>query len=308
MAYLTTTAFDTVYKGAAVVLSGSNLIGTVTSGTGTARSNNRMTSKSYFEMVAGATITGSSSVGVCTGQLVMTGLLGATIEGVGYNKDGTVKINNLTITTIATFTAADNIGVAFDPFNEKVWFRKNGGNWNNDVIGNQNPATNTGGISLATMNKTSFCGAWGGSASASITAKFATASWTYTAPSGFNSMDDISLSTVRSNGFGINTSTPPASIGVNLMKVKTAQTYTAGTINMSGVPGGRVTGVVQESGTPVVGKTVYVIDRLTGQLLGKAVSGVGGVFSIDAAGRSSVVVLSLDSPYNSIVFDNVVPV
>jgi hypothetical protein len=240
--------------------------------------------------------------------MVMTGLLGATAEGVGYNKDGTVKIVNVTVATIATFTAADNIGVAFDPFSEKVWFRKNGGNWNNDVIGNQNPATNTGGISLATMSKTSFCAAWGGSATASITAKFATASWTYTAPSGFLSIDDISATTVwNMSATKVNTAATPSPSAFR-SKAMVGQMNVPGLINIQGVSGGKVTGVVQESGTPVAGKTVLVLERATGRLLNSGVTNVSGVFSIDAQGRSSVIVISLDSPYNAVIYDNVTPV
>jgi hypothetical protein len=40
--------------------------------------------------------------------------------------------------------------IAVDFTNSKIWFRKGAtGNWNNDVIANQNPATGTGGYSLS---------------------------------------------------------------------------------------------------------------------------------------------------------------
>ena len=76
---------------------------------------------------------------------------------------------------------------------------------------------------------------------------------------------------------------------------------------MQGVFAGMVSGVVQENGTPVAGKTVLVLERATGKLLNSGVTNGSGNFQLDAAGRSSVIVVVLDSPYNAIVYDNITP-
>lgn len=91
---------------------------------------------------------------------------------------------------VGTATVGDNIGMATDFDNKKIWFRKNGGNWNNDVIGNQNPASNTGGVSISAIMSPS-----GRKFAPSIslldqtakaTAKFGQSGFTYSAPSGFD--------------------------------------------------------------------------------------------------------------------------
>lgn len=188
---MATATWDTFYKGAAVTLSGSNLIATVSSDTGSVRTNLRLSGKTYFEVVLGATLSGSSRVGmVGSGYRFDTTLLGSSTDntGIGYDKGGTVVLNNATVATIATYTTSSNIGVAIDTFNQKIWFRVDAGNWNNDVIGNQNPALNVGGISIAAISGT-MSPAWGGSATSSTTLQANSASWTNTAPSGFSSIE-----------------------------------------------------------------------------------------------------------------------
>ncbi len=197
MGFAATSQWST--KGAAVTLSGSNLIATVTVGTGSTCANNFISGPVYFEQVIGATLTGSARVGICNPySFVMTTLVGVDLWSCGYNATGTVLINNVTVATIASYTANDNIGVAFNPATNLIWFRKNGGNWNNDVIGNQNPVGNVGGISTTTIGYGNFAPAWGGSATSSTTAKFASASWTYTAPTGYVSNDTLGV--VADNG------------------------------------------------------------------------------------------------------------
>jgi hypothetical protein len=48
-----------------------------------------------------------------------------------------------------SYAANDVICVAVDLSNQRVWFRRNGGNWNNS--GTADPTTNVGGISIASM-------------------------------------------------------------------------------------------------------------------------------------------------------------
>ena len=100
---------------------------------------------------------------------------------------------NQTLATLATYAVGDTIGQAVDFSNKKIWWQKNGGNWNNDVIGNQNPATNTGGVSLSSVIISGYtyapCVGLNSTAATglgSITCNFGATAFTYTPPSGFS--------------------------------------------------------------------------------------------------------------------------
>ena len=319
---VTASIFDVANKGASVTLSGSNLVATVSSGTGSVRGTNKISGLTYFEMVIGATLSGSSRVGVCNPAQDFTTLLGVNANGVGYNADGTVKINNSNVATIATYTTNNNIGVAIDPVNKLIWFRVNGGNWNNDVIGNQNPVGAVGGISFSSVGA-NFSPAWGGSATASATAKFASGSWTYTAPTGYGDADTMQTAGVNGDvadrassitQYGPAIVSTPASFGVVASPSGPRDTtlqdaYYKGTSPYS--PAGSptyVAGVVKEAGVAVSGKTVNLYDAETGVLLGSDVSDGSGLFSIHALGRTNVYAVALDPAYQAQVFDQLTPV
>jgi hypothetical protein len=72
--------------------------------------------------------TGGVSIVLSSGLILITGGVGPTYQ---------------------TSSAGQTVRVAYDGPNAKMWFQTNGGNWNNDVIGNQNPATNTGGLDVS---------------------------------------------------------------------------------------------------------------------------------------------------------------
>jgi hypothetical protein len=61
--------------------------------------------------------------------------------GIFVNSAGTLNFTN--------FGTGDKVDIAVDRVNNKIWFRTNGGNWNNDVIGNQDPANNIGGQDIS---------------------------------------------------------------------------------------------------------------------------------------------------------------
>jgi hypothetical protein len=76
--------------------------------------------------------------------------------------------------------------MAIDLVNSKGWFRINGGNW--DGSGTDNPATNTGGINIATLFPTNaayalFCA---NNNAAGVAANFGTSAFSFTVPSGFS--------------------------------------------------------------------------------------------------------------------------
>jgi hypothetical protein len=89
---------------------------------------------------------GNASLGTATGTFP-----GQDLNSIGYVGDGSVRINNVTVATLATYSTG-LFSMALDLTHSKIWFRIGTGGWNNDVIANQNPATNTGGISISTLN------------------------------------------------------------------------------------------------------------------------------------------------------------
>jgi len=196
-----TTYWDMTFPASSgAVIDNKQLQARVFVGTASVRSSRYLSSAlTYDEFTIGATLTGSSRVGICSNNFASTTLLGADNNGLGYDAGGTVKLNNATLSTIMTYTTGDRIGRAVDRINQKVWFRKNNGNWNNDVIGNQNPVGNVGGISFSTMaTYSSLRLAWGGTAVSGGTAAFASAAWTDTAPTGYVSIDTFGAVALKS--------------------------------------------------------------------------------------------------------------
>lgn len=191
------TTWDPNNKGAGITLSGGNLVATCTSGTTGVQANYKISGPVYFELTVGSSLTGIMAIGVAV-QSGFAGQAGSDASAVGYYQDGTVKINGSTLSTIATYAATNVISVAFNAKVQKIWFRVNGGNWNNDVIANQNPVGSVGGISTSTLNASgTFCPCWSSSTvtpNQSVTANFS-GSFTYTAPTGF-----ITIDTIQSGG------------------------------------------------------------------------------------------------------------
>lgn len=111
---------------------------------------------------------------------------GADADGVGYYSVlGQVFLDSGSIGTIVTYTTGDLIDMALDLDNERIWFRKNNGNWNNS--GAANPATNTGGFDISGLNAGPYFVVWTCAATANetVTANFGATSFAHTAPSGF---------------------------------------------------------------------------------------------------------------------------
>ena len=319
---ITPSVFDSNNKGASVTLSGGNLVATVSAGTGSVAGTNTISGPTYFEMVVGATLTGSCRIGLANPLFTMTGLLGVDNNGIAYDSGGTVKLNNVTVATLAAFVAGNNIGVAVDPQNKLIWFRVGTGNWNNDVIANQNPVGAVGGISYATVNIPSKP-AFGASATASVTANFSTASWANSAPSGFITVD--TLASAQLNGDVANRSAsftqygkvagvaPPSPTFTSELPVNKSASFNRAWYGSNGVyaPAAApkyISGQTQELGSPVAGKKVYLYDATTGIQIGSAISDGSGNFSIPSMGRTNVFAVGLDPSYQAIVYDQLTPV
>jgi hypothetical protein len=152
--------------------------------------------KFYFEIVVNNSAlpnTFDIAIGVTSTFFNSGGFLGHPTD-IGYFGNGTVNFNNTQIDSAAlSYGIGDNIGVAVDLANNKIWFRKNGGQWNHDILANQNPATNTGGYNITGIGTPVFgvVNFPTSDVGQQATGKFATASWTYTNPTGFNQLPGI---------------------------------------------------------------------------------------------------------------------
>lgn len=84
---------------------------------------------------------------------------------------------------VFTVTAGDNVGIAFNTSTGRVWARKNGGAWSNSG----DPAAGTNGYAVPFAGPY-YAIAHGGDTNDQVTAKFASSSWTYSAPSGYSQL------------------------------------------------------------------------------------------------------------------------
>jgi BNR repeat-like domain/SPRY domain len=183
-------------------LSGGNLIATGTNG-GPVRATSgiMLGEKKYFEVACNSVALGAGDtvIGIASAQFVM--LAGAAIggatgygsQGISYFSDNGIYDNSggAAVHHLTTYGTGDVIGIAVDRVNHKVWFRKNGGNWNNAVIGVQNPANNTGGYDISFLNILGLNIAYPAVAqfaSDQVAGQFTAASWSTAAPSGFSAI------------------------------------------------------------------------------------------------------------------------
>lgn len=179
-----TTTFDPAKKGTSMSLSNGNrtatgsALGVVLSVAG------YLSGKHYLESHCDA---GAAAVGFANSVSDWNSYLGnANNNSAACNSAGQVFLNNSVVTTIATFTTGDTVCMAVDFTNSRAWWRVNGGNWNNDVISNQNPATNVGGVNISTLNAGPyFAGVTIGSSADTSTFDFGVPAYAQAPPSGF---------------------------------------------------------------------------------------------------------------------------
>jgi hypothetical protein len=187
---LTPTTWNPSDKSAGITLSGGNLVATNSNGTGIdgVRSVDSTTGKVYFEIVwtvylvtAGG---GAMQIGIGNSSAVLTTTLLGQTTAAGY-RDDSLALYNFGPNAVGSMNTGlnDNIGVAVDVPNKKMWFRKNGGTW--DVTGGDDPATNVGGLNFTGITGAIFAITNSNAFSYASTAKFDSASWTYIAPAGF---------------------------------------------------------------------------------------------------------------------------
>ncbi len=113
--------------------------------------------KHYVEFTLGAGVTndGSAFLGVTINYAASSYVL--------YVSSGDVMD---TFGNIGDFTAGDIIGVALDQTADKIWFRKNTGDWNDSPT--DDPATATGGFAVPNVNLIAMAGLFSGPGSVTI--------------------------------------------------------------------------------------------------------------------------------------------
>jgi hypothetical protein len=159
-------------------------------------SENFTTGKFYWEDIytwatgSGSGLSGAGNINttVAAGEFV-----GQTDKSVGWQaSSGTIYYNSGGIGTVQTRSSGDRGAFALDLTNNKIWFKNltSASGWNNDILANQNPATNTGGLALGNVTLAAVVpGAGLFNTSDTLTAYFASSLWTGTAPSGFGPFD-----------------------------------------------------------------------------------------------------------------------
>lgn len=133
-----------------LTLSESNLRFSDNSGTTIARATRALTSKSsgkwFFQGDAVVNSSGGgvqqNTLGIATAAAAINTDIGGDVASYGYAATGVVRNGGTTLTTYATFSAGDRIGVAVDFGANKIWWSKNGV-WNGD------PVAGTGGVSIS---------------------------------------------------------------------------------------------------------------------------------------------------------------
>lgn len=269
------------------------------------------TGKHYSEYVI-TTLAGTVGVGALTSTFNANSAnaLGFDNNGFAYRSNGVVVLNNVTISTLVAYNQGDRVDMAVDPLNYLVWFRVNGGNWNNNAA--NDPAAGVGGIDFSSMAKARLYPGVGFSATGGrIDGHFKTTDFVGTAPTGYGSYDAVEYTNADANGPNLTGVGVPPAVAQSLSSQARCTQMPASNDNGMFSPAGTITtvsGVVQESGSPVANRRVDVYDRATSQLLGTAYSAADGSWSIPCNGRPAVrVVCSDPTTYDSMVYDNVVP-
>jgi hypothetical protein len=301
------TYFDHGNKTASVKLGTSNRLAATFSAVSTIAVQRACSGLTYGEFTI-TTLTGTPAVGLVNPayNFAVGSLLGADANSLGYRSGGGVVSNNVTLATIAAFVQGDRVDTAFDPDNRLIWFRVNGGNWNNNAA--NNPVTGVGGIAVPETAANNLVGARL-AAGASITGTVITGAFdTFVGapPTGYQS--PTTNAAVASKTVPQTVPGTAAALGVPYATMLPTYDRPIRIQNGAG-PLTHVSGVTKEGGVAAANKRVEVYDRLTGELIDCGSSDGSGNYSLAALGRPAVRVVGSDpTTYNSVVFDNVVPV
>jgi hypothetical protein len=147
--------------------------------------------KKYWELTANAVVTPPTDIieGLANASFNVNGggggYLGSDLNGIGWAADGRVWIGGSLVLTIQGWNLGDVLSFAVDLGNNTIWFRTNGGNWNNNPAAD--PAANTGGIDISGLaGGPYFAFGQGQTTGDTLTANFGESPYAHPMPSGFD--------------------------------------------------------------------------------------------------------------------------
>lgn len=185
-----------------ITLSGSNLTATATGSNAIVRANvGHCAGKHYFEANIGTQWGSSSTVGVCA-LGALNSILLDWLNAVLYQPASQFRLDGSnTGVTPTGYSTTSNLQYAIDLDNFMLWARPNGGNWNGS--GTANPATNTGGLNIASIahgGMYPYCAM--GASGDNVTFNFdgVGTAFTGTVPSGFNAGWEDNTTTPYADG------------------------------------------------------------------------------------------------------------
>jgi hypothetical protein len=179
--------FDGV-PSAGVVVSNGNLTvthGTNNTGVGVNSTAFLVAGKWYFEVTLQGVVNGGDALGI----MLSTGTFNNVVSGTNSTVvllGGTSNVwsnNANTSMNLGSPSVGDVFGVAIDLNAKLAWFRRNNGNWN--ASGTANPATGTGGATIAGGAFAPVVAFVSGATTDAMTANFGQSAYSGTPPSGF---------------------------------------------------------------------------------------------------------------------------
>lgn len=147
----------------------------------------------YFELTVVAPGSGDVGleVGIMSDAEVFTNFLGETGNSVSLNvPNGKIFYIGSVFATYTAQLGGTVYGIFADAANQKIWWTIDGSTWNNDVIGNQNPASNIGGVNPGELFqpagtfKTVYPAFGSRSSGSAVTANFGASAFAYSIPAG----------------------------------------------------------------------------------------------------------------------------
>jgi hypothetical protein len=147
--------------------------------------------KKYWELTATTIVSSPLYIleGIANNSVPVNGggvdYLGRNSAGIGWQGNGEVWTKDGVVATVQAWSQGDVLSFALDLDNKRIWFRTNAGNWNNNAT--NDPATNTGGIDISTLdNGPYFAFGQGASGRDTLTANFGGSPYAQSVPSGFS--------------------------------------------------------------------------------------------------------------------------
>jgi hypothetical protein len=183
-----TTTWNPSDKNASITLSGGNLTAASSAGSFVSLRAiaSHSTGKFYREntVVQSANPNNINAGGIANSTAGLSNYMGVDTNSVSIFGAGGVFLNNVNIATVAAYGVGDVLCDAVDLGALLIWFRTNGGLWNNS--GTANPATGAGGISIASLAGGPYLPSASMDTTIDImTANFGATAYAQSVPSGF---------------------------------------------------------------------------------------------------------------------------